>query len=249
MSLSGKVLVLSGFRDESFEQAVALMGAVVRSAVSTKTDIVVFSKKGASGQKVVKANQLGKKVIELQEFKALYMSSRAVASPKAKSCPEGKVRNPATGRCIKDNAIKASIKSPFASREKSIASLPVVSETDLKWFYQTKELKSLYIEDTNLDDVQKVYGKMVQPLTIAMLRTMKFPQTATCLYGQYTFSFYSKDLVNREKLLSTVTLTKWKDGDLSYVEANGNKLQFDASENGGRVYYSPNDEPLYVFLN
>jgi len=153
MSLSGKTVVFSGFRNPDMETEIQALGGNVKTSVSNKTDIVVFTGKGTDGDKVSKGRELNKKVLELEEFKSMYLAKpsaspqvKPVASPvkpaspvklaspvkpaspvkkATKDCPAGKVLNPKTGRCIKEKVPKEkAAKKEKAPKEKKATAAP-----------------------------------------------------------------------------------------------------------------------------
>lgn len=68
---SGLNIVFSGFRDDDLKETLTSAGnKVTVSGVSNKTDILVVKDKSKTTSKIEKANDLGKKVMDIDEFKS-----------------------------------------------------------------------------------------------------------------------------------------------------------------------------------
>lgn len=72
-TLSGKKIVMSGFRDKDLEDAIASRGGKVVGSISKNTDYLLVKKGGKSGSKVEKAKQLGVKIYDKDEFISEYI--------------------------------------------------------------------------------------------------------------------------------------------------------------------------------
>jgi hypothetical protein len=90
-------VVFTGFRDEELKQFIESKKGTVGTSITNSTTLVVFDKDGKSSKKLQEARERAIPMIELQEFK---VAMRYKKKP-TKRCPEGKERNPKTGRCIK----------------------------------------------------------------------------------------------------------------------------------------------------
>jgi NAD-dependent DNA ligase len=69
MSLKGKKIVFTGFRDDDLKKQIEAKQGVMTTAVSNLTDIVVYDgEKGEKSDKKQKAEGLGKVVINKADF-------------------------------------------------------------------------------------------------------------------------------------------------------------------------------------
>ena len=69
-ALSGQTVVFTGFRDSNMESAVKAAGGQIGTAVNSKTTILCVKDLTSGSSKVVKAKQLGIKVVSAYEFLA-----------------------------------------------------------------------------------------------------------------------------------------------------------------------------------
>lgn len=72
-SLSGKIVVFTGFRDRVLEDKVVALGGRVTTSVSSKTNILVVKVLGAGKAKEIKAQEQGVEVVDRVEFEAKYV--------------------------------------------------------------------------------------------------------------------------------------------------------------------------------
>ena len=71
---AGQKVVFTGFRDADMEKLVVQQGGTVTGAVSKNTTLVVASDVKSGSSKVIKAKELGIKLISREDFKNLYMN-------------------------------------------------------------------------------------------------------------------------------------------------------------------------------
>lgn len=87
MSLRNKVIVFSGFRDASLTKNIVNQGGLVKTSLVKSTNILVYKKDGKSSTKISKAESMGIDVIDLDEFKRVYLQmSVQKATPKKNTC-------------------------------------------------------------------------------------------------------------------------------------------------------------------
>lgn len=67
--MSGQTVVFTGFRDSQMEAAVQRLGGTIASAVNSKTTILCVKDSGAASSKIVKAKQLGIRVVTGDTFR------------------------------------------------------------------------------------------------------------------------------------------------------------------------------------
>jgi NAD-dependent DNA ligase len=67
-----KTIVFTGVRDKDLESEIEKRGGKVSTSVSKNTDILVTSKRYSNSSKEIKADQLNKEVLTLEEFKIKY---------------------------------------------------------------------------------------------------------------------------------------------------------------------------------
>jgi len=73
-NLKGKTFVMTGFRNKTIEEAIAERGGKVTGSVSSKTTaLIVKSKQGKLTGKLKKANDLGKPIYTIEEFKNKFL--------------------------------------------------------------------------------------------------------------------------------------------------------------------------------
>lgn len=70
--IRGKTVVFSGFRDKELEENIENNGGKVTTSVSKNTDILVVAQKYSSSSKELKAEQLGKEILNIDEFMEKY---------------------------------------------------------------------------------------------------------------------------------------------------------------------------------
>jgi NAD-dependent DNA ligase len=66
--LSGKIFVMTGFRNKELEEKIEKLGGKISNSVSKNTYIVICKNKNESSSKLDKAKKLGIKIIELKDF-------------------------------------------------------------------------------------------------------------------------------------------------------------------------------------
>ena len=66
-SLSGKAIVMTGFRSESLKEAILSRGGVVSDSVSSKTHLVIAKDLSSSSSKIANAKRWGVSVMEMNE--------------------------------------------------------------------------------------------------------------------------------------------------------------------------------------
>jgi DNA 3'-phosphatase len=119
-NIVGKSFVFTGFRDKDLEAYIIRMGGFIKTSVSKNTDYLVVADLNDNSGKVDKAKSLGVPIIlrDNSVFDEPKPSPRRMTPPppepnepkkkepkkkepkKPKECPEGKVLNPITNRCI-----------------------------------------------------------------------------------------------------------------------------------------------------
>jgi DNA 3'-phosphatase len=120
-NILGKSFVFTGFRDKDLEAYITRMGGFVKTSVSKNTDYVVVADLNDNSGKVDKARSLGVPIIlrDNRVFDEPTPSPRRMTPPSspspepkkdavkavkaakaAKECPDGKILNPITNRCI-----------------------------------------------------------------------------------------------------------------------------------------------------
>ena len=116
-NIVGKSFVFTGFRDKDLEEYIVRMGGFIKTSVSKNTDYLVVADLNDNSGKVDKAKSLGVPIIlrDNSVFDAPIQKKKdtppihtePIAPPKEpkepkvpKECPEGKIRNPITKRCI-----------------------------------------------------------------------------------------------------------------------------------------------------
>jgi len=138
-NIVGKSFVFTGFRDKDLEAYIIRMGGFIKTSVSKNTDYLVVADLNDNSGKVDKAKSLGVPIIlrDNSVFDEPKPSPRRMTPPppepkepkkkepkkkepkKPKECPEGKVLNPITNRCInipkqpKQNVAPIPILSPI----------------------------------------------------------------------------------------------------------------------------------------
>ena len=124
-------VILSGFRSQTLTDRITALGGTVGVNLTKKTSLLVYDVDGKKGTKVDKARAQGIPVMTRVQFeaaldgttkskslksksasdlvvppqakKAAKEPKKAPTAPKAtKTCAEGKIRNPTTGRCVID---------------------------------------------------------------------------------------------------------------------------------------------------
>jgi len=151
-NIVGKSFVFTGFRDKDLEAYIIRMGGFIKTSVSKNTDYLVVADLNDNSGKVDKAKSLGVPIIlrDNSVFDEPKPSPRRMTPPppepkepkkkepkkkepkKPKECPEGKVLNPITNRCInipKQNVapIPIPIVSPIPIPIVSPIPIPIVS--------------------------------------------------------------------------------------------------------------------------
>ena len=148
-NIVGKSFVFTGFRDKDLEAYIIRMGGFIKTSVSKNTDYLVVADLNDNSGKVDKAKSLGVPIIlrDNSVFDEPKPSPRRMTPPppepkkkepkkkEPKECPEGKVLNPITNRCInipkqpKHNVapIPIPIVSPIPSRHLSSSSISLPS--------------------------------------------------------------------------------------------------------------------------
>lgn len=71
--LSGKLFVLSGFRDSKLESEIETRGGKVSNTISSKTTALIIKEAQATSSKIDKANKLNIDIILLESFKKKYL--------------------------------------------------------------------------------------------------------------------------------------------------------------------------------
>ena len=121
-NILGKSFVFTGFRDKDLEAYITRMGGFVKTSVSKNTDYVVVADLNDNSGKVDKARSLGVPIIlrDNRVFDEPKPSPRRMTPPHSpspepkkkdaakvknavkatKECPDGKILNPITNRCI-----------------------------------------------------------------------------------------------------------------------------------------------------
>jgi bifunctional polynucleotide phosphatase/kinase len=126
-NILGKSFVFTGFRDKDLEAYITRMGGFVKTSVSKNTDYLVVADLNDNSGKVDKARSLGVPIIlrdnsvfdepkpsprrmtppsspspspEPKKKDAAKAVKAAKAAKAAKECPDGKILNPITNRCI-----------------------------------------------------------------------------------------------------------------------------------------------------
>jgi DNA 3'-phosphatase len=155
-NILGKSFVFTGFRDKDLEAYITRMGGFVKTSVSKNTDYLVVADLNDNSGKVDKARSLGVHIIlrDNRVFDEPKPSPRRMTPPSSpspspepkkkdavkavktiKKCPDGKILNPNTNRCInipkepkkKDaNAAKAAkdVKEPKKNEAKAAKECP-----------------------------------------------------------------------------------------------------------------------------
>ena len=72
-SLKGKIVVFTGGKDPKIEEIIHDRGGKVTTAVSGKTDILITAQRYSGSSKEIKAEQLGKEILNMEEFKKKYI--------------------------------------------------------------------------------------------------------------------------------------------------------------------------------
>lgn len=67
-SMSGQVIVFTGFRSKELENLVEELGGKMGSSVTSKTTLVVTTDKNSNTGKVAKATELGIRIVDVDEF-------------------------------------------------------------------------------------------------------------------------------------------------------------------------------------
>ena len=67
-----KTIVFTGTRDKVIEEEIEKRGGKITSSVSKNTDILITSKRYSNSSKEIKAYQLEKEILTLEEFKIKY---------------------------------------------------------------------------------------------------------------------------------------------------------------------------------
>jgi bifunctional polynucleotide phosphatase/kinase len=120
-NILGKSFVFTGFRDKDLEAYITRMGGFVKTSVSKNTDYLVVADLNDNSGKVDKARSLGVPIIlrDNRVFDEPKPSPRRMTPPSSpspspepkkkdaakavktiKKCPDGKILNPITNRCI-----------------------------------------------------------------------------------------------------------------------------------------------------
>ena len=69
---NNKTIVFTGFRNEEWKNIIKGNGGNVTSTVTKNTDIVVTNNKSGDGSKLVKARNLKKTIMSVEEFQKKY---------------------------------------------------------------------------------------------------------------------------------------------------------------------------------
>jgi DNA ligase (NAD+) len=72
-SLKGKTIVFTGVRDQKIEDIIHDRGGKVTTSVSGKTDILVVAQRYSGSSKEIKAEQMGKEILNIEDFKKKYI--------------------------------------------------------------------------------------------------------------------------------------------------------------------------------
>ena len=72
-SVKGKTIVFTGVRDQKIEDIIHDRGGKVTTSVSGKTDILVVAQRYSGSSKEIKAEQMGKEILNIEDFKKKYI--------------------------------------------------------------------------------------------------------------------------------------------------------------------------------
>ena len=98
-SLRGRKIVFTGFRDKTLVELIEKLGAIYQPSITKETEIVVVGgPKGIGSNKVQKAIEMGKTVIDKSAFYKKYSVVGSKGSHLG-DCPKGKIYNPRTKHC------------------------------------------------------------------------------------------------------------------------------------------------------
>jgi DNA 3'-phosphatase len=179
-NIVGKSFVFTGFRDKDLEAYIIRMGGFIKTSVSKNTDYLVVADLNDNSGKVDKAKSLGVPIIlrDNSVFDEPKPSPRRMTPPppepkepkkkepkkkepkkkepkKPKECPEGKVLNPITNRCInipkqpKQNVAPIPILSPIPIPIVSPIPMPIPIVSPIPSRHSSSSSISLPSKDTS----------------------------------------------------------------------------------------------------
>ena len=72
-SLSGQIIVITGFRDKQLQETIVSLGGTVGSGITGKTTILIAKDPSSTSGKIQKARTKGISIMSLEQFKNKYL--------------------------------------------------------------------------------------------------------------------------------------------------------------------------------
>jgi hypothetical protein len=168
-TLSNRVIVFSGFRDENLSAKIANRGGVVKTSMVKDTNLLLYKKDGKPGSKIDLAKQRGIEIMDLDTFMQKYFkSSNANANAKANVTMQKK---PSKAQYFDLSMYEANYESrgyqpPFAVKDIETIVKTKLYDGDIINFGTFRQQYSWIVNSSSLVSSQSDEGYMNIPLTV-----------------------------------------------------------------------------------
>jgi DNA 3'-phosphatase len=276
-NIVGKSFVFTGFRDKDLEAYIIRMGGFIKTSVSKNTDYLVVADLNDNSGKVDKAKSLGVPIIlrDNSVFDEPKPSPRRMTPPppepkepkkkepkkkepkKPKECPEGKVLNPITNRCInipkqpKQNVapipilspIPIPIVSPIPSRHSSSSSISLPSkDTSPSIFKDMPSGEDRFTLITFQNQFRPTKGKGVKVLFADLDHTLITPK------GKHVFPKSLDDWMWKNNAIVPKLKDMYNKGYEIVIVSNQKKMSGDEVKTKATMIYDDLKLP-FVFIS